>query len=156
TLEARHIVIATGSDVTPLPGVVIDEKQIVSSTGALAFGAVPKRLVVVGAGIIGVELGSVWRRLGSEVQILEFLDRIVPGLALEVARTFQRLLEKQGIVFKLAHKVMGVEKKAGALAVGIEPANGGERETLDADAVLVAIGRRPYTDGLGLDEIGVV
>ena len=111
-LETKHIVIATGSDVAPLPGVAIDEQQIVSSTGALAFAAPPKRLLVVGAGVIGLELGSVWRRLGSEVQVVEFLDRIVPGVDMEVAKAFQRLLEKQGMSFKLGAKVVGVEKKA--------------------------------------------
>lgn len=154
-LEAKHIVIATGSDVAPLPGVTIDEQQIVSSTGALAFSSVPKRLLVVGAGVIGLELGSVWRRLGSDVLVVEFLDRIVPGVDLEVARAFQRLLEKQGLTFKLAMKVVGVEKKSGAFSVAVEAAKGGARETVEADAILVAIGRRAYTDGLGLDEIGV-
>jgi dihydrolipoamide dehydrogenase len=155
TLETKNIVIATGSDVAPLPGVTIDEKQIVSSTGALSFAAAPKRLLVVGAGVIGLELGSVWRRLGSQVTVVEFLDRIVPGVDSEVAKQFQRLLEKQGMKFQLGAKVVGVEKKGAALSVAIEPASGGTRETLEADAMLVAIGRRPYTDGLGLDEIGI-
>ena len=165
-ISARHIVIATGSDVTPLPGVTIDEERIVSSTGALSLPEAPKRLLVVGAGVIGLELGSVWRRLGSEVVVVEFLDRIVPGVDMEVAKQFQRLLERQGMKFKLGSKVAGVEKKAGGLAVSVEPAKGGERpassseasgqkEILEADVVLVAIGRRPYTDGLGLDEAGV-
>ena len=154
-LSARNIVIATGSDVAPLPGVTIDEERIVSSTGALSFTSVPKRLLVVGAGVIGLELGSVWRRLGSEVLVVEFLDRIVPGVDMEVARTFQRLLEKQGLKFKLGHKVAGVEKKGGAFAAAIEPAKGGEQEMAEADAILVAIGRRAYTDGLGLDDVGV-
>ena len=127
-LSARNIVIATGSDVAPLPGVTIDEKTIVSSTGALEFSSVPKRLLVVGAGVIGLELGSVWRRLGSDVLVVEFLDRIVPGVDLEVARTFQRLLEKQGMRFKLASKVVGVEKKSGAFSIAVEPAKGGPRE----------------------------
>jgi dihydrolipoamide dehydrogenase len=155
TLETKNIVIATGSDVAPLPGVTIDEKQIVSSTGALSFASVPKHLLVVGAGVIGLELGSVWRRLGSQVTVVEFLDRIVPGVDSEVAKQFQRLLEKQGMKFQLASKVVGVEKKGAALSVAIEPASGGNRETLEANAMLVAIGRRPYTDGLGLDELGV-
>jgi dihydrolipoamide dehydrogenase len=154
-LTAKHIVIATGSDVTPLPGVTIDEKSIVSSTGALSLPAAPKRLLVVGAGVIGLELGSVWRRLGSEVQVIEFLDRIVPGVDLEVAKQFQRLLERQGMTFKLGCKVVGVEKNGETLNVSVEPAKGGPRESFEADAMLVAIGRRPYTDGLGLDEAGV-
>jgi dihydrolipoamide dehydrogenase len=154
-LYAQHIVIATGSDVTPLPGVAIDERQIVSSTGALSFASAPKRLLVIGAGIIGVELGSVWRRLGSDVTVVEFLDRIVPGIDGEVARQFQRLLERQGMKFKLASKVVGVDKKGAVLAATVEPAKGGTRETIEADAILVAIGRRAYTDGLGLDEVGV-
>jgi len=154
-LTCKHIVIATGSDVAPLPAVTIDEKQIVSSTGALSLESPPKRLLVVGAGVIGLELGSVWRRLGSDVQVVEFLDRIVPGLDSEVGKQFQRLLEKQGMKFKLGSKVVGVEKKGDAYAVAVEPAKGGARETFDADVILVAIGRRPYTDGLGLDEAGV-
>ena len=154
-LTCKNIVIATGSDVAPLPGVTIDEKQIVSSTGALSLESPPKRLLVVGAGVIGLELGSVWRRLGSDVQVVEFLDRIVPGLDSEVGKQFQRLLEKQGMKFKLGSKVVGVEKKGDAYAVAVEPANGGARETFEADVILVAIGRRPYTDGLGLDEAGV-
>ena len=154
-LTAKHIVIATGSDVAPLPGVTIDEERIVSSTGALSFKTAPKRLLVVGAGVIGLELGSVWRRLGSGVQVVEFLDRIVPGIDLEVARSFQRLLERQGMKFKLATKVVGVSKKGDAFSVTVEPAKGGAQETLEADAILVAIGRRAYTDGLGLDGVGV-
>jgi len=154
-LTTKHIVVATGSDVAPLPGVTIDEKQIVSSTGALSLAAAPKRLLVVGAGVIGLELGSVWRRLGSEVQVVEFLDRIVPGVDGEVAKQFQRLLERQGMKFKLGSKVVGVEKKGNALSVAVEPAKGGTRENFEADVILVAIGRRAYTDGLGLDEAGV-
>jgi dihydrolipoamide dehydrogenase len=154
-LSAKHIVIATGSDVTPLPGVTIDEKEIVSSTGALSLPSAPKRLLVVGAGVIGLELGSVWRRLGSDVQVIEFLDRIVPGVDGEVAKQFQRLLERQGMKFRLSSKVVGVEKKGGAFSVTVEPAKGGGGEIFEADVILVAIGRRPYTDGLGLDEVGV-
>jgi dihydrolipoamide dehydrogenase len=153
TLHTKHIVIATGSDVAPLPGVDIDEKQIVSSTGALALESVPKRLVVVGAGYIGLELGSVWRRLGSEVTVVEFLDRITPGLDGEVAKQFQRILQRQGMKFLLSSKVTGVERSGDALRVAVEGTKG-ERQTLDADVVLVAIGRRPFTDGLGLDTIG--
>ena len=154
-LHAKNIVIATGSDVAPLPGVTIDEKTIVSSTGALTLSEVPKRLLVVGAGVIGLELGSVWRRLGANVQVVEFLDRIVPGVDTEVAKQFQRLLERQGFSFKLATKVVGVEKKGAAYAVSVEPAGGGTREMLETDIILVAIGRRAFTDGLGLDAVGV-
>ncbi len=154
-LVTKHIVIATGSDVAPLPGVAIDEKRIVSSTGALALGAVPKRLLVVGAGVIGLELGSVWRRLGSEVQVVEFLDRIVPGVDMDVAKQFQRLMERQGMKFRLATKVVSVEKKGASLQVAIEPAKGGARDTVDADVILVAIGRRAYTGSLGLEKTGV-
>ncbi len=155
TLAAKNIIIATGSDVMPLPGVTIDEERIVSSTGALSLKSVPKRLLVVGAGVIGLELGSVWRRLGSEVTVVEFLARITPGLDGEVSKTFQRILTKQGFSFHLSTKVTGVEKKGDVLAVTVEPAAGGAPQTLEADVILVCIGRRPYTDGLGLDEIGV-
>ena len=155
TLTAKAIVIATGSDVTPLPGVKIDERQIVSSTGALDLTEVPRKLIVVGAGVIGLELGSVWRRLGSEVQVVEFLDRIIPGTDGEVAKTFQRILKKQGVTFKLGHKVTEAVPGANGVNVTIEPASGGELERHTADVVLVAIGRRPFTDDLGLDELGV-
>src|SRR5271156_3430606 len=126
TLTTKHIVIATGSDVAPLPGVTIDEEQIVSSTGALALKSVPKRLLVVGGGCIGLELGSVWRRLGSDVTVVEFLDRITPGLDGEIGKQFQRILQKQGMKFQLSTKVVGVEKKGDALLVTVEPAAGGE------------------------------
>ncbi len=154
-LSAKHIIIATGSDVTPLPGVTIDEKQIVSSTGALELQTVPKRLLVVGAGVIGLELGSVWRRLGSDVTVVEFLDRITPGLDLEISKQFQRILTKQGLNFQLSTKVVGVEKKGAVLKVTIEPAAGGDKSVIETDVMLVAIGRRPFTDGLGLDKVGV-
>ncbi len=154
-LETRNIVIATGSDVATLPGVTIDEKVIVSSAGALEFGKVPGKLVIVGAGVIGLELGSVWGRLGAEVTVVEFLDRILPGMDAEVARQFQRLQEKQGVKFLLSHKVAKVETSGQGAKVTIEPSQGGEPRTLDADAVLVAIGRRPYTQGLGLEKAGV-
>lgn len=154
-LTAKHIIIATGSDVTPLPGVTIDEQQIVSSTGAIALKQVPKKLLVVGAGVIGLELGSVWKRLGSEVTVIEFLDRITPGIDLEVSKQFQRILTKQGISFQLSTKVTGVEKKKTGLAVTVEPAAGGAKSVIEADVMLVAIGRRPYTDNLGLDKVGV-
>ncbi|MGD0867011.1 MAG: dihydrolipoyl dehydrogenase [Rhizomicrobium sp.] len=154
TLSAKNIVIATGSDVAPLPGVSVDEETIVSSTGALALKSVPKRLVVVGAGYIGLELGSVWRRLGSDVTVVEFLDRITPGLDGEIAKQFQRILQRQGMKFLLSTKVAGIDKKGDSLRVNVE-AGAGEKQTLEADVVLVAIGRKPYTDGLGLEEVGV-
>lgn len=154
TLEGKAIVIATGSDVATLPGIAIDEKTVVSSTGAIALPAVPKHLAVIGAGVIGLELGSVWSRLGASVTVIEYLDRILPGMDGEVAKQFQRMLEKQGFVFKLGRKVTSVTAGA-ATTVSFEPAAGGAAETLEADVVLVAVGRKPYTDGLGLDEIGV-
>ncbi|CAA2137853.1 MULTISPECIES: dihydrolipoyl dehydrogenase [Methylobacterium] len=154
-LETKNIVIATGSDVTKLPGVTIDETIVVSSTGALELQAVPKKLLIIGAGVIGLELGSVWRRLGSEVTVVEYLDRILPGMDGEVGKQFQRILGKQGIVFKLSSKVTGVEVKDGAATVSIEPAAGGDAEKLEADVVLVAIGRVPYTEKLGLETVGV-
>ncbi|MEL7490919.1 MAG: dihydrolipoyl dehydrogenase [Pseudomonadota bacterium] len=154
-LEAKDIVIATGSEVAGLRGVDIDEKQIVSSTGALEFSSVPKHLVVVGGGVIGLELGSVWRRLGAEVTVVEFLDRILPGMDGEVSKQFQRILKKQGMAFKLSSKVTGVEKLKTKVKVSVEPSAGGDAEIIDADAVLVAIGRRPFTDKLGLETVGV-
>jgi len=155
TVETKSIVIATGSEVAKLRGVEIDEKRIVSSTGALELSKVPEKLLIVGAGVIGLELGSVWRRLGSQVQVVEFLDRILPGMDGEIARQFQRILEKQGIKFRLASKVTGVDGKGKALKISVEPAAGGKAEVLDADVALVAIGRVPYTEGLGLKEAGV-
>lgn len=155
SLEAKAIVIATGSDVAQLPGIDIDEKKVVSSTGALELGAVPKKLLVVGGGIIGLELGSVWRRLGADVLVVEFLDRIIPGMDGDVAKQFQRILTKQGMEFKLGHKVTGVEANGKGVKATVEPSNGGDSESVDADIVLVAIGRTPYTEGLGLEEAGV-
>ncbi len=154
-LETKSIVIATGSEVTPLPGVTIDEKIVVSSTGALELAKVPAKMIVVGAGVIGLELGSVWRRLGAEVTVVEYLDRILPGMDLETVKAAQRLLEKQGVKFQLGSKVTKVETAKNAAKVTVEPAAGGQAQTLDADIVLVAIGRRPYTQGLGLEELGV-
>ena len=154
-LETKNIVIATGSESTPLPGVEIDESQVVTSTGALALDKVPGHLLVVGAGVIGLELGSVWGRLGAKVTVVEFLDRILPGMDGEVGKQFQRMLKKQGFDFKLSSKVTGVEKTDGGLKVSVEPAAGGDAEVIEADIVLVAIGRRPYTSGLGLEEAGV-
>jgi len=155
SLTAKHIIIATGSDVAPLPGVVVDEEQIVSSTGALSLKRVPKKMIVVGAGVIGLELGSVWKRLGAEVTVIEFLDRITPGIDLEVSKQFQRILTKQGMTFQLSTKVTGVEKKKTGLSVTVEPAQGGDKSVLEADVMMVCIGRRPYTDNLGLDKVGV-
>jgi dihydrolipoamide dehydrogenase len=155
TLETKAIVIATGSDVARLRGIDIDEKRIVSSTGALVLGEVPQRLLIVGAGVIGLELGSVWRRLGAEVIVVEFLDRILPGMDSEVCRQFQRLLEKQGITFKLASKVTAVDKSNARLKATVEPAAGGAMETIEADIVLVSVGRVPFTEGLGLEDAGV-
>ena len=155
TVETKNIVIATGSDVARLKGIEIDEKRIVSSTGALALEAVPKKLLVVGAGVIGLELGSVWRRLGSEVVVVEFLDRILPGMDAEVGKQFQRILGKQGMTFKLSSKVTGVDTSGKTLKASVEPAAGGAAETIEADVVLVSIGRVPYTEGLGLAELGV-
>src|SRR3954465_2143521 len=155
TLTARNILIASGSEVTPLPGVTVDEKKIVSSTGALELTEVPKRLVVIGAGIIGLELGSVWRRLGSDVTVVEFLDRIAPGIDDEITKHFQRALAKQGLKFKLGAKVTKAETTDAGVKLTVEPAKGGAAETLQADVVLVAIGRRPYVAGLGLDKVGV-
>lgn len=155
TLSTKKILIATGSEVMPLPGVVVDEKKIVSSTGALELSAVPEHLVVVGGGVIGLELGSVWRRLGAKVTVVEFLDRIGGPMDGEVAKQFQRTLEKQGIEFKLGMKVTAADSKGKGVTLSLEPAKGGDKETLAADVVLVSIGRKPYTQGLGLDKVGV-
>jgi dihydrolipoamide dehydrogenase len=155
TLETKNIVIATGSDVARLNGIDIDEKRIVSSTGALELAKVPEKLLVVGAGIIGLELGSVWRRLGAQVTIVEFLDHILPGIDSEVARQFHRLQQKQGIAFKLSSKVTAIDASGKTLKVKVEPAAGGPAETIEADIVLVAIGRVPYTEGLGVEAAGV-
>lgn len=157
TLDTKNIIIATGSDVAGIPGlkIEIDEKVIVSSTGALALGKVPQRMVVVGAGVIGSELGSVWSRLGGKVTVVEFLDKVLGPMDGEVSKQFQKLMEKQGIEYKLGAKVTGVEKTASGAKVTFEPVKGGDAQTLEADIVLVATGRRPYTDGLGLAEAGV-
>jgi dihydrolipoamide dehydrogenase len=154
-LETKNIVIATGSDVAKLKGIEIDEKRIVSSTGALSLDKVPEKMIVVGAGVIGLELGSVWRRLGAEVTVVEFLDRILPGMDGDVAKSFQRILEKQGMTFKLGAKVTGVDTSGKRLKAQVEPAAGGAAESLEADVILVAIGRVAYTDALGLKEAGV-
>ena len=154
-VETKNIVIATGSDVARLKGIEIDEKRIVSSTGALSLDKVPGKLLIVGAGVIGLELGSVWHRLGAQVTVVEFLDRILPGTDGEVAKQFQRILERQGFTFKLGAKVTGVDASGKTLSAQIEPAAGGKSEVLEADVVLVCIGRVPYTEGLGLKEAGV-
>ena len=154
-LETKAIVIATGSDVARLNGIEIDEKRIVSSTGALDLPAVPKKLLIVGAGIIGLELGSVWRRLGAEVTIVEFLDHILPGIDSELGKQFHRILQKQGIAVRLSSKVTAIDTAGKTLKVKVEPATGGAAEMLDADIALVAIGRVPFTEGLGLEAVGV-
>jgi dihydrolipoamide dehydrogenase len=154
-LSTKNILIASGSEVTPLPGVTVDEKKIVSSTGALELAEVPRRLVIVGAGIIGLELGSVWRRLGSEVTVIEFLDRITPGIDDEITRFLQRILAKQGMTFKLGSKVTKADTSGSGVKLAVEPAKGGAAETVEADIVMVCIGRRPYLQGLGLDKAGI-
>jgi len=154
-LETENIMIATGSEVSPLPGVAIDENQIVSSTGALSLPKVPKELVVIGAGVIGLELGSVWRRLGANVTVVEFLDVALPGMDAEVSKNMQRILKKQGMIFKMKTKVTGAKKAKTGVTLTMEPRDGGKKETMKADVVLVAIGRRPFTDKLGLDKAGV-
>ncbi len=153
--KTKAIVIATGSDVAPLAGIEIDEKKIVSSTGALTLPKVPKKLVVIGGGYIGLEMGSVWQRLGAEVTVVEFLDRILPGMDGEVSKHMQRILKKQGMTFKLGTKVTGAKPNAKGVALTVEPAKGGKAETLETDVLLLSIGRIPYTEGLGLAEVGV-
>ncbi|MBI2234869.1 MAG: dihydrolipoyl dehydrogenase [Micavibrio aeruginosavorus] len=151
----KHIVIATGSDVVSLPGIIIDEKRIVSSTGALDLAEVPKKMAVIGGGVIGLELGAVWRRLGAEVTVIEFLDRILPGMDGELSREMKKILTKQGVQFKLETKVTGAKTTAKGVDLTLEAAKGGNAETLSADIVLVAVGRKPYVAGLGLDKVGV-
>ena len=156
TIETKNIIIATGSVPAGLPGIEIDEEKIVTSTGALALKEVPKRLLVIGAGIIGLEMGSVWSRLGAKVRVVEFLDRIVPGVDSEVARQMQRLLQKQGIEFRLGTKVKAIDKREdGTLTARLEPNAGGDMELIDIDVALVAVGRKPFTGGLGLEAAGV-
>jgi dihydrolipoamide dehydrogenase len=155
TYSAKHIVIATGSDVAELPGITIDEKQIVSSTGALELGAVPKSMAVIGGGVIGLEMGCVWSRLGAKVTVIEYLDRILPGMDGELSKEAQKILKKQGIEFKLGTKVTGVKTDKKGSVLTLEPAKGGTAETLDAEIVLVEVGRKPYTASLGLEKVGV-
>jgi dihydrolipoamide dehydrogenase len=155
-LKTKNIVIATGSEVTPLPGIEIDEDRIVSSTGALHLDSVPKHLAIIGAGVIGLELGSVWQRLGAQVTIVEFLDRVTPGVDAELAKNFQRVLKKQGLKFMLGQKVTAAKTLKASVKLTLQPASGtGDTQTLSADKVLVAIGRRPHTQGLGLEAVGV-
>jgi len=155
TVRAKNIVIATGSSVTPLPGVEIDETIVVSSTGALELEKVPGKLVVIGGGVIGLELGSVWKRLGAQVTVVEFLDQILPGFDGEVRKEANKIMKKQGLEFRLSTKVTGVKVDGGKATLTVEPAAGGAAETIEADAVLVSIGRRPNTEGLGLDKAGL-
>tara|TARA_R110002020_G_scaffold6689_27_gene28467 strand:- start:1423 stop:2829 length:1407 start_codon:yes stop_codon:yes gene_type:complete len=157
-LEARNVVIATGSDVAGIPGVKveIDEKVIVSSTGAIALDKVPEHIIVVGGGVIGLEMGSVWGRLGAKVTVIEYLDTILGGMDAEVSKQFQRILAKQGMDFKLGAKVTGVKTSDKGATVSFEPVKGGDAQTLDADVVLIATGRKPFTEGLGLEDAGVV
>ena len=155
TVRAKNIVIATGSSVTPLPSVTIDQERIVDSTGALELPQVPKRMVVIGGGVIGLELGSVWRRLGSQVTVVEFLDQILPGFDGEVRKEANKIFKKQGFEFRLSTKVTGATRKGDTVTLTVEPAKGGAAETIEADVVLVSIGRRPNTDGLALDKAGL-
>ncbi|WP_343560560.1 dihydrolipoyl dehydrogenase [Kiloniella sp. b19] len=155
TLKAKSILIATGSESTPLPGIETDEKQIVTSTGALSLESVPEKMVVIGAGVIGLELGSVWSRLGSQVTVVEYLDRVLPGMDAETAKLGQRALTKQGLKFKLGQKVNSAEKADGKVKLSMESVKKGKIEELEADVVLVSIGRRAFTNGLGLEELGV-
>ncbi len=155
TYDTKHIVIATGSESAPLPGVDVDERRIVSSTGGLELDAVPKRLAVIGGGYIGLELGSVWRRLGAEVTVIEFLDRIVPAMDAEIAKSLERILAKQGLKLRLNTKVTGARSGNDGVTLTVEPVRGGETQEITADIVLLAVGRRAFTDGLGLDAVGV-
>ncbi len=153
--KTKNILIATGSEVMNLPGITIDEEKIVSSTGALDLTEVPEKMIIIGGGVIGLELGSVWRRLGAQVEVIEYLDRILPGMDAEIAKQFQRILEKQGISFKLSAKVTAAKKTGKGVELSVEPAAGGAAEKLKADVVLVAVGRKPYTANLGLEKLGI-
>ena len=155
SFRAKNIVIATGSSVTPLPGVTVDQKVVVDSTGALELPKVPKRMVVIGGGVIGLELGSVWRRLGAEVIVVEFLDQLLPGMDMDIRKEAAKIFKKQGMTLRLGTKVTGVSVKGSKATLTLEPSAGGASETLEADCVLVSIGRRPNTEGLGLDAIGL-
>ena len=155
TVRAKNIVIATGSSVTPLPGVTVDQERVVDSTGALELGEVPSHLVVIGGGVIGLELGSVWRRLGAKVTVVEFLDQILPGMDGDVRKEANKIFKKQGFELKLSTKVTKAERNGDSVSLTVEPAAGGAAETLEASHVLVSIGRRPNTDGLGLEKAGL-
>ena len=157
TVTAKNVIIATGSSVTPLKGVEVDNAKqvVVDSTGALELASVPKRMVVIGGGVIGLELGSVWRRLGAEVTVVEFLDQLLPGMDMDVRKEAAKIFKKQGMKLMLSTKVTGCNVKGKSASLTVEPAAGGEAQTLEADCVLVSIGRRPNTDGLGLDKIGL-
>ncbi|MEO7277792.1 MAG: NAD(P)/FAD-dependent oxidoreductase, partial [Sphingomicrobium sp.] len=154
-VRAKNIVIATGSSVTPLPGITVDQERIVDSTGALELTTVPERMVVIGGGVIGLELGSVWRRLGAAVTVVEFLDQILPGFDADVRKEANKIFKKQGFEFKLSTKVTAAKRKGETVTLTVEPAAGGAAETIEADVVLVSIGRRPNTEGLGLDKAGL-
>jgi len=155
TINAKNIVIATGSESTPLPGITVDEKQIVTSTGALVLPKVPESLAVIGGGVIGLEMGTVWQRLGAKVTVIEFMDRLLPGMDLEVSKEMKKILTKQGMEFKLSTKVTGAQSAKGKVTLTLEPAAGGAAEKLEVETVLVSVGRRPYTAGLGLEKAGV-
>jgi dihydrolipoamide dehydrogenase len=155
TVRAKNIVIATGSSVTPLPGITIDQERIVDSTGALELPQVPKRMVVIGGGVIGLELGSVWRRLGAQVTVVEFLDQILPGFDGDVRKEANKIFKKQGFEFRLSTKVTKAERKGDTVTLIVEPAAGGAAETIEGDVVLVSIGRRPNTEGLALEKAGL-
>ena len=155
TFKAKNIVIATGSDVTSVPGINIDEKNIISSTGALSLPQVPKKLIIVGGGYIGLEMGSVWSRLGSEVIVIEYLDHITPGMDREVSKEFQKILTKQGIKFRLNCKVSSIENKDNLVKIKFIEKNKNNEEIIEADKVLVSVGRKPYTEGLNLSKIGI-
>jgi dihydrolipoamide dehydrogenase len=152
----KNILIATGSESSPLPGITVDEKRIVTSTGALALSAVPKSMVLIGGGVIGLELGSVWQRLGADVTVVEFLDRILPGMDGELSKAAQKILTKQGMKFRLGTKVTSAKNEGDSVSLVLEPVSGGSSEKMQADVVLLAVGRRPYTEGLGLETVGIV
>jgi dihydrolipoamide dehydrogenase len=153
--EADSIIIATGSDVVSLPGIEIDDKRIVSSTGALELSSIPKSMIVIGGGVIGLEMGAVWNRLGAKVTVVEFMDRLLPGMDTDCAREMKKIMETKGVEFKLSSKVTSAKAGNSNVTLTVEPAAGGDAETLKADIVLVAVGRKAYTDNLGLDKVGV-
>ena len=156
TINTKNTIIATGSESTPIPGIEIDEKKIVSSTGVLELDKVPARMAVIGGGVIGLEMGSVWSRLGAKVTVIEYSDRIVPSMDMDISKEFKKILEKQGFEFKLATKVMSAKSLGNGVEIEVSPASGGDSEKINIDVALVSIGRRPYTAGLGLDRIGII